>query len=182
MKKNTIAIVAATLAVSLLAGCGSSASSAAASVASSAPASSAAQSVAEPVEQKAAYQVKNTTGKTVTELYIYEAGSEEKGENYAGEGLAADAETLVEFTAASEEEAKAIVYVLEFTMEDGTTEKFETLNFEQAQVNLLHNVDATTGATPVSFGAFEAASSEAASSEAASSEAASSEAASSKAE
>ncbi len=176
MKKNTMMILAAALSVSLLAGCGSSASSAAASVpASSMPASSAAQSAVEPVEQKAVYQLKNATGSAVTELYIYEAGSEDKGENYAGEGMAADAETMVEFTAASEEEAKAKVYVLDFTMEDGTNHKFETLHFEQAKIDLVNPIDATTGPTPVVFGSFEAASSEAASSEAASSESASSE-------
>ena len=34
------------------------------------------------------YVVVNTTGETITELYIYKTGSEEKGTNYADGGLA----------------------------------------------------------------------------------------------
>ena len=99
MKLKNAAIVAAALALAVgMTACGSSASStAASSVASSAAASSeAASSEAEAVS--AEYTVYNTTGSTVTELYLYDAGSEEKGDNLAGENGLADA-TPIAFTA-----------------------------------------------------------------------------------
>ena len=37
----------------------------------------------------------NTTGSTVTELYLYDAGSDEKGDNLAGENGLADGENIV---------------------------------------------------------------------------------------
>ena len=96
MKLKNAAIVAAALALAVgMTACGSSASStAASSVASSAAASSeAASSEAEAVS--AEYTVYNTTGSTVTELYLYDAGSEEKGDNLAGENGLADGENIV---------------------------------------------------------------------------------------
>ena len=71
------------------------------SVASSAAASSEAASseaasseAAEPTT--AEYTVYNTTGSTVTELYLYDAGSEDKGENLAADGLAdGDSVTII---------------------------------------------------------------------------------------
>ena len=96
MKLKNAAIVAAALALAVgMTACGSSASStAASSVASSAAASSeAASSEAEAVS--AEYTVYNTTGSTVTELYLYDAGSEEKGDNLAGENGLADGESVV---------------------------------------------------------------------------------------
>lgn len=156
MTKFFAVLAAAVLAVSLLVGCGSTASSSASSqpassAASSQAASSAAQS-AESAEQTALYVLTNSTGETVTELYIYEAGAEDKGENFAGEGLAAEGETEVSFTAASAEEVAGKNYVIEFTTESGASQKFETLHFEQATIELL-SVDAAAGATPVVFGA-----------------------------
>ena len=103
MKLKNIAIVAAAAALAVgMTACGSSASSTAASssVASSAAASSeaasseaAASEAAEPTT--AEYTVYNTTGSTVTELYLYDAGSDEKGDNLAGENGLADGENIV---------------------------------------------------------------------------------------
>ena len=137
--KNLTAIVLAAVMTTALVGCGGSASSA---PASSAPASSTAVDTSDAV-----YTIANTTGMNVTELYLYVAGSEDKGTNYAAEGLAADATV----TTAYSEEAKASVYVLEFVTEDGATQKFETLYYEVATINLL-SVDAAAGATPIAFG------------------------------
>ncbi len=166
MKKSFVVLTVAALAVSMLAGCGADssqpASSQAASVSSQAASSQAASSQAassqdpasievEPQEQKALYVLTNSTGEAVTGLYIYEAGSKEKGDNYAANGLVKDATAEVSFTAASAEEVEGKNYVLEFTTESGKTQKFETLHFEQAAVKLL-SVDAAASATPIEFG------------------------------
>lgn len=142
MKKKMFAAVAAVLAISMLAGCGASSESGTSSENSS--------SVAQAGEQTASYTVYNTTDETVTELYLYEAGSDEKGENYAQEGLAAGGSVVLTRTAASEDEAKEKTYVLEFTTESGATQKFETLHFEVAPISLL-SVDAAAGATAIRF-------------------------------
>ena len=157
MKLKNIAIVAsaAALAVGMTA-CGSSASSTAASssVASSAAASSEAASseaasseAAEPTT--AEYTVYNTTGSTVTELYLYDAGSEDKGENLAGEGLA-DGESIVITRDVEADKQDDVVYVLEFTTEDGNTQSFDTLHYEVAPIS-LKSVDAAAGATAIAF-------------------------------
>lgn len=140
MKKNIMAVAAMTLAASLMVGCGA--------------ASSNGNSNVNEDKQTALYEMTNTTGETVTELYLYQVGSEDKGENFAAEGMADGAQVEVSYTAESEEEAKSIVYVLEFTTESGATQKFERVNFEEATVDLL-SVDAAAGATPIVFGALE---------------------------
>ena len=138
-----VALAAAVLALSM-AGCSSNASS---TTASSAASSEAASSEAE--AQPAEYTVYNTTGSTVTELYLYTAGSEEKGENLAGEGLA-DGESVV--LTLPEDADQSAKYVLEFTTEDGTTQSFDTLSYEVAPISLL-SADAAAGATPIAFSA-----------------------------
>ena len=155
MKLKNIAIVAAAAALAVgMTACGSSASSTAASssVASSAAASSEAASseaasseAAEPTT--AEYTVYNTTGSTVTELYLYVAGSEDKGENLAADGLA-DGDSVV--LTLPEDADKSAEYVLEFTTESGDTQSFDTLSYEVAPISLL-SVDAAAGATPISF-------------------------------
>ena len=148
MKLKNAAIVAAALALAVgMTACGSSASStAASSVASSAAASSeAASSEAEAVS--AEYTVYNTTGSKVTDLYLYEVGAEDKGDNLAGEGLA-DGDSVV--LTLPEDADKSAEYVLEFTTESGDTQSFDTLSYEVAPISLL-SVDAAAGATPISF-------------------------------
>ena len=148
MKLKNVAVVAAALALAVgMTACGSS-SSTASSVASSAAASSEAAS-SEAEAQPAEYTVYNTTGSTVTELYLYTAGSEEKGENLAGEGLA-DGESVV--LTLPEDADQSAKYVLEFTTEDGSTQSFETLSYEVTPISLL-SVDAAAGATPIAFSA-----------------------------
>ena len=151
MKLKNIAIVAAAAALAVgMTACGSSASStAASSVASSAAASSeAASSEAEAVS--AEYTVYNTTGSTVTELYLYDAGSDEKGDNLAGENGLADGENIVITRDVEADKQSDVTYILEFTTEDGQTQSFETLHYEVAPISLL-SVDAAAGATPIAF-------------------------------
>ena len=91
--------------------------------------------------------VYNTTGENVTELYLYVAGSEDKGENLAADGLA-DGDSVV--LTLPEDADKSAEYVLEFTTEGGETQSFDTLSYEVAPISLL-SVDAAAGATPISF-------------------------------
>ena len=152
MKLKNTAVVAAALALAVgMTACGSSSSSTAASstassVASSVAASSEAAS-SEAAVEPAEYTVYNTTGSTVSELYLYVAGSEDKGENLAGEGLADGENVVLTLPEDADQSAK---YVLEFTTEDGTTQSFDTLSYEVAPISLL-SADAAAGATPISF-------------------------------
>ena len=91
--------------------------------------------------------VYNTTGENVTELYLYVAGSEDKGEDLAADGLA-DGDSVV--LTLPEDADKSAGYVLEFTTEGGDTQSFDTLGYEVAPISLL-SVDAAAGATPISF-------------------------------
>lgn len=151
MKLKNVAVVAAALALAVgMTACGGSASSTtASSVASSAAASSEAASseAASSEVESAEYTVYNTTGENVTELYLYVAGSEDKGENLAADGLA-DGDSVV--LTLPEDADKSAEYVLEFTTEGGDTQSFDTLGYEVAPISLL-SVDAAAGATPISF-------------------------------
>ena len=157
MKLKNVAVVAAALALAVgMTACGGSASSttassAASSVASSAAASSEAASSeaasSEAEVEPAEYTVYNTTGENVTDLYLYVAGSEDKGENLAADGLA-DGDSVV--LTLPEDADKSDEYVLEFTTESGATQSFDTLSYEVAPISLL-SVDAAAGATPISF-------------------------------
>ena len=125
MKLKNVAVVAAALALAVgMTACGGSASSTtASSVASSAAASSEAASSeaasSEAEVESAEYTVYNTTGENVTDLYLYVAGSEDKGENLAADGLA-DGDSVV--LTLPEDADKSAEYVLEFTTEDGNTQ------------------------------------------------------------
>ena len=169
LKNVAVTVAALVLAVSMTA-CGSSSSTAAStseaasaqsetsassavaeenSASSEAASSEAASSeAAEPTT--AEYTVYNTTGSTVTELYLYDAGSEEKGDNLAGENGLADGENLVITRDVEADKQSDVTYVLEFTTEDGQTQSFETLHYEVAPISLL-SVDAAAGATPLAF-------------------------------
>ena len=157
MKLKNVAVVAAALALAVgMTACGGSASSttassAASSVASSAAASSEAASSeaasSEAEVEPAEYTVYNTTGENVTNLYLYVAGSEDKGENLAADGLA-DGDSVV--LTLPEDADKSAESGLEFTTESGDTQSFDTLSYEVAPISLL-SVDAAAGATPISF-------------------------------
>ncbi len=156
MKLKNVAIVAAALALAVgMTACGSSSSTAASSsVASSAASSEAASSEAasEAAESTTAeYTVYNTTGSTVTDLYLYEVGAEDKGDNLAGEGLA-DGDSVVITRDVEADKQADVTYVLEFTTEDGQTQAFETLHYETTPLS-LKSVDAAAGATPIAFAA-----------------------------
>ena len=154
MKLKNAAVVAAALALAVgMTACGSSSSSTAASstassVASSVAASSEAAS-SEAAVEPAEYTVYNTTGSTVSELYLYVSGSEDKGENLAADGLA-DGDSVV--LTLPEDADKSAEYVLEFTTESGDTQSFDTLSYEVAPISLL-SADAAAGATPIAFSA-----------------------------
>ena len=136
MKLKTVAIAAAALALAVgMTACGGSASSEAASSEAEAAA--------------AEYTVYNTTGSKVTELYLYDAGSEDKGENLAGEGMA-DGESIVITRNVEADKQGDVVYVLEFNTEDGNTQSFDTLHYEVAPIS-LKSVDAAAGATAIAF-------------------------------
>jgi hypothetical protein len=158
MKLKTVAIAAAALALAVgMTACGGAASTAASSTASSTASSAAASSEAASSEvvsseaeaTSAEYTVYNTTGSKVTELYLYDAGSEDKGENLAGEGLA-DGESIVITRDVEADKQADVVYVLEFTTEDGNTQSFDTLHYEVAPIS-LKSVDAAAGATAIAF-------------------------------
>ena len=148
-----VALAAAVLALSM-AGCSSNASSSttASSAASSEAASSEAASSEAAEPTTAEYTVYNTTGSTVTELYLYDAGSEEKGDNLAGENGLADGESVVVTRDEDADKQSDVNYVLEFTTEDGETQSFETLHYETTPIS-LKSVDAAAGATPIAFAA-----------------------------
>ena len=156
MKLKNVAIVAAALALAVgMTACGSSSlndgySSVASSAASSEAASS--EAASEAAESTTAeYTVYNTTGSTVTDLYLYEVGAEDKGDNLAGEGLA-DGDSVVITRDVEADKQADVTYVLEFTTEDGQTQAFETLHYETTPLS-LKSVDAAAGATPIAFAA-----------------------------
>ena len=156
MKLNKICAASAVLALAVaLTACGGSASTAASSTASSEAASSVAASseaASSEAAESAVYTVYNTTGSTVSELYLYEAGSEDKGENLAGEAGLADGENVVITRDVEADKQDDMTYVLEFTTEDGSTQSFETLHYETTPIS-LKSVDAAAGATPIAFAA-----------------------------
>ena len=112
------------------------------------PASSSAASSTVEDTSDAVYTIKNATGQKVTGLYLYAVGTAQ-GENHAADGMAADASVTI--VTPYSPEAKAGTYVLEFVTEDGAVQKFETLYYEVASIDLL-SVDAAAGATPIVFG------------------------------
>lgn len=93
----------------------------------------------------ASYKIYNMTGAKLTELYVYETGSEDKGENLAGEGL--KNAKKVEF---EKELATDVVLTVEFNYEGGETQTFTSLHNEVAPIT-LRSVDAAGGATAIEF-------------------------------
>jgi len=158
MKKFLSIVIAAAMCAALLVGCGSDDTTKPADTnntevkneTNTSTNTSTDTTTVEEKKEHAEYTVYNSTGAKVTELYLYDAGSTNKGENLAGAGLE-DGATLVITRDLVEAEAKAAVYVLEFKAENMTSsQKFETLHFEVAPINLL-SVDAAAGATPIKF-------------------------------
>ncbi len=103
------------------------------------------EEVKEPVAATGTYTVYNMTGALVTELYLYEAGAAEKGENLAGEGLKNTKSVTLTYEGTEE-----TVLCLEFNYEGGEAQKFETLHIEEAPIT-LKSVDEAAGATAIAF-------------------------------
>ena len=100
--------------------------------------------------QTGTYTFCNKTGETVTELYLVDNLTGEKGPNYAVNGFAADAKYVVTRTVSAEEIEAGYSMTVEFRTEGGYEAKFENLHIEVAPITLLAQ-DALTGATPISF-------------------------------
>ena len=119
--------------------------------ASSAPSSAASSSKDEEVVTEGHYVVANASGKTVTDLYFYKTGSEDKGTNYAEGGLEAGASVNVDITV-DEAEAEGYAMTVEYTAEGGEpVVVFDNLHLEEANMYLKSAHDVEGGATPFSI-------------------------------
>ncbi len=96
------------------------------------------------------YTIYNTTGETVTELYLIDNLTGEKGVNYAVNGFAADACWVITRTITPEEKEAGYSMTLCFKTESGYEGSFATLHIEVAPIYLL-SADGMTGATQISF-------------------------------
>ncbi len=96
------------------------------------------------------YTVYNTTGENVTELYLINNLTGDKGVNYAAGGFAADAAMTITRTITPEEKDAGYSMTLSFKTESGYEGSFATLHIEVAPIYLL-SADGMTGATQISF-------------------------------
>ncbi len=96
------------------------------------------------------YTIYNTTGEAVTELYLIDNLTGEKGVNYAVNGFAADACWVITRTITPEEKEAGYSMTLYFKTESGYEGQFDTLHIEVAPIYLL-SADGMTGATQISF-------------------------------
>ena len=96
------------------------------------------------------YTFYNKTGETVTELYLIDNLTGEKGVNYAVNGFAADAKWVITRTITPEEKEAGYSMTVLFKTEGGYEAQFDTLHIEVAPITLLA-ADAMTGATAISF-------------------------------
>lgn len=95
------------------------------------------------------YTITNKTGEKMTELYLYETGSADKGENYAGNGLDDGASVTIDKGTFSAADAEGIAYTVEFKTESGyTSAAFDHLHVETASMNILPEADVESAATP----------------------------------
>lgn len=142
-------MTAALLMAASLTACSSSSSSTAASSTASAAAEATAEATesasAESETTAAKYTITNNTGEKVTELYVYVDG-EDKGDNYAADGLDDGAEVVVD----KGDQPSDQNYTLEYVTESGRDASFTTLHMEEANLSLLAE-DAMTGSTPLEF-------------------------------
>ena len=122
----------ALLLVSVMVGCGKTAAPA--------PATTAAAEMA-----TGTYTLYNVTGEKLTELYLYETGSD-KGENRIPDGMKNNKKLVLTYDAAAD-----AALTLEYVTESGVSAKFETLHIEEVPI-AMQSVDATSGATPIRFG------------------------------
>lgn len=91
------------------------------------------------------YQIYNSLGSKVTELYLYETGKDKGDNKVESNGLNVGDNITLKYEGSTD-----TVLTLEFISEDGETGKFETLHIEEAPINILAP-DARTGATVIAF-------------------------------
>ena len=96
------------------------------------------------------YTFFNKTGETITELYLVDNLTGEKGVNYAVNGFAADACCVITRTVSAAEIEAGYSMTVSFKTEGGYEAQFPTLHIETAPITLLAQ-DALTGATPITF-------------------------------
>ena len=132
MSKKASALLLTLLLVSVMAGCGKTAAPA--------PTTTAAAETA-----TGTYTLYNVTGEKLTELYLYETGSD-KGENRIPDGMKNNKKLVLTYDAAAD-----AALTLEYVTESGVSAKFETLRIEEVPI-AMQSVDATSGATPIRFG------------------------------
>lgn len=132
MRKKASALLLTLLLVSVMAGCGKTAAPA--------PTTTAAAETA-----TGTYTLYNVTGEKLTELYLYETGSD-KGENRIPDGMKNNKKLVLTYDAAAD-----AALTLEYVTESGVSAKFETLHIEEVPI-AMQSVDATSGATPIRFG------------------------------
>ena len=60
------------------------------------------EEVTEPADATGVYTVYNMTGAKLTELYLYEVGSEDKGTNYAADGIKNQKRVVLTYEAAED--------------------------------------------------------------------------------
>lgn len=132
MRKKASALLLTLLLVSVMAGCGKTAAPA--------PTTTAAAETA-----TGTYTLYNVTGEKLTELYLYETGSD-KGENRIPDGMKNNKKLVLTYDAAAD-----AALTLEYVTESGVSAKFETLRIEEVPI-AMEAVDAASGATPIRFG------------------------------
>ena len=131
MRKKASALLLTLLLVSVMAGCGKTAAPA--------PTTTAAAETA-----TGTYTLYNVTGEKLTELYLYETGSD-KGENRIPDGMKNNKKLVLTYDAAAD-----AALTLEYVTESGASAKFETLRVEEVPI-AMQSVDAASGATPIRF-------------------------------
>ena len=96
------------------------------------------------------YTFYNRTDETVTELYLIDNLTGEKGDNFAADGFAPGEGRMVTRTITDEEKAAGYSMTVFFRTESGYESEFGTLIIETAPITLIA-ADAMTGPTPISF-------------------------------
>ncbi len=144
-------LAAAGLMAASLAACSSSTTSTSTSTSAEEETTEETAAAEEEVVTEGTYTVTNSTGAEVTELYFYQTGTDDKGENYAAEGLADGDQVVVEISVDEETAANDFELTVEYVDADGNdVVVFESLHLEEASMYLKSADDVTSGATPFS--------------------------------
>jgi len=85
----------------------------------------------------------------MTELFLYETGSDDKGTNYAEGGLEDGASVTIDKGTFSASDAEKMAFTVEFTTDTGyTSSAFDHLHVETVTLNILPEADVESAATP----------------------------------